>query len=463
MASATTAPSSRLSRAAARRAAARPVSALGPPPGPLMFRSLCLAGALACSALPAAAQPIGDAAQDAPARVRDIVALGRGGTRLAAPTLESPFFSNPAHLTAEPGVRFTVLGVTTGLGGNVRETYDFYDTTLGPAIDQGLDDLSDSDPERLREIYDEALRIGRSQKTAQVAVLAPSVRVNRGAFAVGGGLFSSVVSRAVIDARSGAGIPFIDAYAQGDLLAPLAAAAPVPTGSLPVGSVSVGASATFLRRYVTAKAKPVDAIATSGETVFLLAGNTVRAGLGAYARDVYVPGVDLGLSLTNIGGTVDYELDREWVLDESDQAELSAAERAAIEAGRVAEREALTARFEERAARPVFRAGAAYRVPLEASRQLPLADVLVALDYTSHSTSASEQSMQAGLRAGVSGTVGGVLGLSTGLSQGMLSAGVGLRSRVARLDFATYGVEDGRLLGQAQRRAYALQLRFGRF
>ena len=427
-----------------------------------MLRPLCLLGA-ALLAAPVVAQPIGDAAQDAPARVRDIPSLARGGTRTAAPTLESPFFSNPAHLTATPGVRFTALGFTTGLGGNVRETYDFYDTTLGPAIDEGLDGIRDSDPDRLREIYDEALRVGRSQKTAQAALLAPSVRVNRGSFAVGGGLYSSVTSRAVIDARAGAGIPFIDAYAQGDVLAPVAVAAPLPTGALPVGSVSVGASATFLRRYVTAKSKPVDAISTSGETVFLLSGNTLRGGLGAYARDVYAPGVDLGLSLTNVGGNVDYSLNREWVLDESDGGELSQDERDALEAARVAERDALTARFEERGARPVFRAGAAYRVPLTPSGQLPLSDVTVTADYTSHSTSTSEQSTQAGLRAGVSAVVGGVLGLSAGLSQGMPSAGVCLTSRVARLEFATYGVEDGRLLGQAQRRAYALQLRFGLF
>ena len=93
----------------------------------------------------------------------------------------------------------------------------------------------------------------------------------------------------------------------------------------------------------------------------------------------------------------------------------------------------------------------------------PVSDVLVTADYTSRSTAEFDQSLQAGLRGGVSATLGGMLGLRAGLSQGMPSAGVGLATRFARLDWATYGVEDGRLLGQQSRRAYVVQLRLGWF
>ena len=418
-----------------------------------MIRSVLFAGALALAAFPADAQTLGSASQDAPARVRDLVALGRGGARAAAPTLDSPFFANPAHLTADPGLKLTILGVTTGIGGNVRETYDFYDNVLGPAIEEGLDDIRRDDPDRLAELYADALAVGRRQKTANAAAFAPSARYNAGTVAGGLGLFGNVTTRALIDARAGAGIPFIDAYGQADVIVPAAVAAPIPgLDGLPVGSVSVGASATFLRRYVTAKAKPVDALNPDGEKLYLLSGNTVRAGVGAYARDVAVPGLDVGVSLMNVGGNVNYDLDQSWTLEGPDDL-----------ADDPVEVEATIQRFEERAARPEFRVGGAYRVPLAASTQMPLSDVVVAADYTSLSTANAEQSVQAGLRGGVSATLAGVLGLRAGLSQGMPTAGASLQSRVARLDFVTYGVEDARLLGGSPRRAYALQLRFGLF
>ena len=42
-------------------------------------------------------------------------------------------------------------------------------------------------------------------------------------------------------------------------------------------------------------------------------------------------------------------------------------------------------------------------------------------------------------------------------------ASVHEETRVARLEYATYGVEDGRLLGQARRRNHVVQLRLGWF
>ena len=55
----------------------------------------------------------------------------------------------------------------------------------------------------------------------------------------------------------------------------------------------------------------------------------------------------------------------------------------------------------------------------------------------------------------------GVLAVRAGLSQGMPSAGIGIVTRAFRLEYATYGVEDGRLLGQLRRRNHVVQLRFG--
>ena len=169
-----------------------------------MLRPLALAAAALALAAPASAQTFSSLQQDAQARVSDLPALGMGGAVAAAPTLDSPFFSNPAHMARTARLGFTVLGATAGVGGNVRETYDFYDQTLGPAIEEGLDDIRQNDPNRLQEIYDEAFRIGQSQKTADLAVLAPSLRMRFGSVAAGIGLFASGTARATGRAVAGA-------------------------------------------------------------------------------------------------------------------------------------------------------------------------------------------------------------------------------------------------------------------
>ena len=419
------------------------------------MKRFLLAAALAAplAGAPVAAQSFessfGDLSQDSYATITDIEALGSGGAFAASPTLDSPFFGNPAHLAQSRLVGFTVVGATAGAGGNVRETYDFYDQELGPALEAGLDSLRENDPARLNDLYASALRVGRSQKTAQLAVLAPSLRVRTGPVAAGAGVFGRAVSRArIVDA--GAGLPAIDAYAQGDLLVPAVVAVRVP--GAPFG-LSLGASATYLQRRITAKSEVVDAIDPDNEKAHLLKGQTVRFGVGATVRDVLLRGLDLGASVMDIGGNVEFELDRSFAIEGS-------GDRTADDEAEVA---ALAARFEERGAQPRVRVGGAYRVPLPPLSGLAVKNVAVALDYTTASTSHADQSVQAGLRAGATATLASVLNLRAGISQGMPSAGVGIHTKVARLSGATYGVEDGRLLGQSRRRAYAVQLRFGLF
>ena len=424
------------------------------PTSPL--KALLLTAALAAPLAAPAAQTFdssfGDASQDSHAGIADIEALGAGGAFMAMPTQDSPFFGNPAHMTQSPLVGFTVVGATASAGGNVRESYDFYTDELGPALEEGLDEIRRTDPERLDGLYRSALAVGRSQKTADLALLAPSLRVRTGPVGVGAGVFGRAISRVrIIDA--GAGLPAIDAYGQGDVLVPVVAAARIP--GAPFG-LSVGASATYLQRRITAKSEVLDAIDPDNETVHLLKGETVRLAAGLYARDVVLPGLDLGASVTDIGGNVEYERDQTRRIDDfgatvtpspDDEAEVAA----------------LIARFEERGAQPAVRVGAAYRVPLPPMSGLLVRDVAVAADYTTASTAHLDQSVQAGLRAGATATFATFLNLRAGISQGMPSGGVGLHTKVARLNVATYGVEDGRLLGQARRRAYALQLRFGLF
>ena len=417
------------------------------------LHTLRLAALAALVAGPAAlAQPFTSLAQDSPVAVPDLARLASGGAVAAMPTLDSPFLSNPAHIAGTQRFGLNVLGLAVGAGGNLRESYDFYDQELGPAIEEGVDEIRRTDPERLDSLYRTALRIGRSQKTADLAVLAPSVRTTAGPVGLGLGAFGHSVTRAkIID--GGAGVPYVDLYGQADLVVP--AVAGVDLSRTPLGlalpfDLSVGARATYLQRRITAKGETVDALDPDAEKLYVLKGQTLRLGVGALARNVGVPGLDVGAELSSVGGAVAYELERSWAVSGSEDAPDDLAEVAALEA-----------RFSERPAEPVVRLGTAYRLP---TALVPaLSDAAVALDYTSASTSEFDQSFQAGLRAGARATVGGLLELRAGVSQGMPSGGLALKTRAFRLEYATYGVEDGRLLGQLQRRSHVVQLRLGLF
>ncbi len=418
---------------------------LCPMPFRPMLRTLAL-GAVLATCAPVSAQTFGTLNQDSHAGIVDVVSAGMGGAVAATATPDSPFFSNPAHIAGTQRLGFTLFGATAGVGGNVRETYDFYDQTLGPAIEEGLDGIRRSDPDRLQAIYDEAFRIGTSQKTADVAVLAPSARMRVGRVAVGLGLFGSGTARAKISDDGGAGIPFIDLYSQADVLVPLTAATAVP--GLPF-RLDVGASATYLQRRLTAKADAIDALDPDDEKVYLFRGDGLRLGLGAQAHDVGTPGLDVGLALTNVGGALDMAFDRSIQIEGPDGAPDDLAEIARLEQ-----------RFDARGSAAAVRVGAAYRVPV---RVPGVSNVTVATDYTSASTAEFGQSFQAGLRGGATVTLGGAFELRAGLSQGMPTAGAGVRTRYARIDYATYGVEDSRLLGQQSRRNHVVQIRVGLF
>ncbi len=400
-------------------------------------------------AAPSLAQPYVTPGTEEPIGATDLAGLGAGGAVAALPTLDSPFLANPAHLT-DRGFTLNLLGVTVGAGGNVSEAWSFYADELGPAVEDGLDDLRRRDPERLEALYDQAFRVGSRPKTADLAVLAPSVRVATGPVTVGVGLYAHSATRGRIT-DGGAGIPFIDLYSRADVAVPLAVGvdlAQTPLGAaLPFG-VRAGVSATVLQRRVTAKASPIDALDPDGEKLYVLRGNAVRLAAGLYATDVGVRGLDLGASASNVGGEIDYAFDR--------SVDVSGSEGTADDLAEVA---ALEARFDGRASGGVVQVGAAYRLPAVPG----VSSASVALDYTSAATSDFQQSMQAGLRAGARARLGGHVELRAGLSQGMPSAGAALVTRVARLEYATYGVEDGRLLGQLRRRNHVVQVRFGLF
>ncbi len=413
-----------------------------------MMRYAIAAALLA--AAPAHAQ-FGALSQDARGVPPSPVRAAQGDAYAASPLRETALFGNPAHLAFLGGRLPKVqVGATAGVGGNVREAWDFWDATLGPAVEAGLDDLREEDIDRLEEIYDETLRIGASQKTATAAAeVSGTFRV--GGLGVGLGVATVGTARARVF-NGGAGIPYADTYAQADLLVPVAvaisrSAAQAGFDDLPgaPSAVGLGVQLTTVHRQVTAKAGALDSFDPDGENVYVLAGTGVGVDVGLHAADIGVPGLDLGVVWHNaLGGQPDLAFRRSYAVW-GEPAE-DAAEAAALEA-----------RFAERRRGAAVRGGLAYRVPVPAA---PVAARLL-LDVTSASTAEFDQSMQAGLRLGAEVTVARRLELRAGASQGMPSAGVGLALPGVRVDYATHGVEDGALLGQQPRRAHLVQVRFG--
>lgn len=393
--------------------------------------------------------------QDAIFSTPSPVRLAQGNAYVAAPSRETALFGNPAHLSYLGGRLPKVnLGLMASVGGNVREAYDFYNQQLGPAIEEGLDEIRTNDPNRLQTLYDDALRIGASQKTARAgADLTGTVTV--GDIGIGGGVIGTGVTRAQM-LNGGAGVPYIDLYSQADLLIPVAASyrlhgpamgALAAISGVP-SSIAGGIEIAYGRRWLTAKSGTVDAFDPDGEKLYLFTGSAVSVGLGLQAEDVGLPGIDVGLAVRNLfGSEVALELDRSWDVSGSDGQPDDPAEIAAIEQ-----------RFAQRGAAPAVRAGVSYRLPIPVTE---IADARVSADYTNRSTSEYDQSFQAGLRLGAQATVIRMLDLRAGVSQGLPSVGAGLRLPGFRIDYATYGVEDGALLGQLPRRAHMLQLRFG--
>ncbi|NNF58961.1 MAG: hypothetical protein HKN04_12050 [Rhodothermaceae bacterium] len=398
--------------------------------------------------LPAAqAQGFGALQQDARPHVPALEARAMGGAVAAVPSAETAFFYNPAHLArVRDRLRFTVVGAGVGISNDVGTKYRFWRDELDPAIEEGLDDIREEDYERLIALYDQALDLGRQQSVARATAYGPSVQLGVGTEqAVGAGLFATNAARLqFID--TGVGIPQLDLYDQLDVIVPVTVATHVPSTPF-----AVGMTASYTHRHLAAKSALLDELDPDNEHLYVLKGSTVAVDLGVHAQDV-LPGLDLGGAVYSlIGGGFDYRYTRRIGLTGNDGVD-DEAEIAALEE-----------RFSGRSASPSFRVGAAYRVPVPSLSSVMLNGVTIASDYVSASTSEYDQPVGAHLRLGVNVEVGPVLAVRTGISQGYPSAGATLALPGVRLDYAFFGIEDGRTLGQLGRYNHRLVLRFGMF
>ncbi len=399
-------------------------------------------------AAPVSAQTFGALQQDARPFVPSLEARAMGGAVAAVPSAETAFFYNPAHLAhAEGRLRLTVLGAGVGLSQTVNEAWAYWKDDLQPAVEEGLGEIRENDPERLDALYDEAFEIGRRPTVVRLSAYGPSFSAPVApGWTAGAGLFGHATTRLQFS-DAGARVPYVDLFSQADVIVPLAAAMRIPGAPVPL---AVGATASYTRRYLTAKSALVESLDPDEEHLYVLTGSTLALDLGVHAQDVGVRGLDLGGAVYGLlGGGFTYRygsrIDLTGEGGPDDAAEI----------------EALEARFNERSGAPTLRLGAAYRVPLP-ENVAPLG-LTVAADYVSASSSEYGQAVGAHLRLGAAVDLGKRLAFRTGLSQGRPSVGASLTLPGIRLDYAFFGVEDGRTAGQLPRSNHALQLRFGRF
>lgn len=395
------------------------------------------------------AQSFGTLQQEARPYVRAFEARAMGDAVAAVPDPETAFFYNPAHLAAlARPFRFTVAGAGASISTGVSEKYAYWRDELEPAVEEGLEEIRETDYPRLEALYHGALDVGRRQDVGRVTAYGPALQARVSAAgwqgAVGGGVFGTGSARLRFS-DDGAGVPYLDFYGQADVIVPVTAAARIPNTPL-----SVGLTASYAHRRLTAKGALVETLDAEREHLYVLSGSTVAVDAGVQATEV-LPGLDLGgavYGLLGRGFTYRYRGERIDLTGHGGADDL-------------AEVADLEARFNGRAASPTWRVGAAYRVPLPVGAMFD--GVTVAADYVSASTSEFEQPVEGHLRAGVRVAVTPVLSLRTGLRQGYLSFGTTLTLPGVQLDYAFFGIEDGRVPGQLGRYNHNLRLRFGLF
>ena len=366
-------------------------------------------------------------------------ALGMGDAVVAMPTGQSAFFYNPAHAAHAP-FRVTFIGARASISNSFSNQLRFVTNELRPAVDEGFDALQN---EALSDLYSRALEVGRKPAFLNMDLLAPSASFHIGAVGVGLGLFGQSTVRYNFPAGGG-GMPYINLAAVADAM--IVGNAGVDLSRFGVSGLSAGLTAKYTRRYVTLKNRPIDVLDSNEPFNLLVAGRpSVDAGF-LYEMSFLsaLPGkMQVGLALYDIiGSQFSFQLDRT----------ISGTENAQITQQDISAANSLFS------VNPSFRMGFAYQLP-----SLPgglLTESGVTLDYIGYQNPTIDQSFFAHLRVGVQAKVK-VFALRAGLNQGYPTVGAGINLGFMDLDYAFYGVEQGRYPGQLASWHHAAQLRFG--
>lgn len=371
--------------------------------------------------------------------------LGRGGAAGAYPSPSTALYYNPAHLTRFRVSRspITLFGASVAFSDNVFDQLDFYHDELEPAIDRGIDNLTADEEQKL---YADIFELGRRPSQLVGTLVLPSFVLNRGTFGFGGGLFlKSTVRGQVGDA--GSGIPFVHAVAITDAVA--IASVGVDLASLGVQGLSTGATVRTTQRFATVKQKPVDAL-TEDENFLIFQGLSFGLDLGlAYELPVEVgPGRFMtGATWVNaFANDFDYSFSAYFTKNSPESALLEEREQAF-----------LRDRFQPLS---TYRLGVSYIIPQTAG---PLRETMLAADLVGAPEADLDRSVLTRFSLGAQTSVNDWLYLRTGVHQGQGTVGLGLRLPLLQLDYAYYGIEEGRFAGQLPSRRHRIQLVLGSY
>jgi hypothetical protein len=370
-----------------------------------------------------------------------------GDASAAFPTEQTAFFYNPAHLGRVAPLRphIHAFGFSASLSSGAFDQIELYRERLSPAIDRGLYNLPDDE---LAALYEETLDVSRRRSFISGDALLPAMMGRIGPVGVGGGLFAHSLVRYHAEG-TGAAVPFIHLAGQVDLIAVGAGA--LDLSLFGVTGLTAGLTSRYTWRYLSIKAKPLDAI-DSEENLYLFTGRS----LGVDAGFLYEPGflslpgrLNVGMVLYDLVATdFDYTFEKELKDGKAiDETVTIAAEKALIR--------------DQYELRPSFRAGVAYTVP---SLGGLLKETGFSLDYLGYPDPfITATPFVARLHLGVQTHVTPILALRAGINQGYPTFGGGLALGFMRLDYAFFGAEHGRVPGQLPSWSHTLQVAFGIF
>lgn len=353
-------------------------------------------------------------------------ALAMGDAGVALPHQDAVFFYNPAHLmrVAKTRAQFTVIGIRGGLSSNLFDQIAFFEDDLQPAIAEGIDTTNTG---QVRELYNDALALGRRQTTVNGDVLLPSAIVRVGEVGLGAGIFARSRLRYHLE-DAGAGIPLLDFALMGDLV--FVGSAALGLDRVGIDGLAAGLSGKVTRRWLTVKSKPLDAFGENEHLpLFKAASISFDFGLLYDAAFLPVPGdVTLGFAAYDlVGSNFEYAYETSMISEREPDAEVVAEEV-----------ESVNHLF---GVSPTFRLGAGYMLPG------PLSNTAVTLDYLWYSTPRVPQAIPAHLHIGAQAQFG-MARIRAGLNAGYTTLGGGLDLGVLELDYAFYGLEQGRFPGQ---------------
>lgn len=407
-----------------------------------LYRIACFSLIISAFASQSMAQNFSQAARPF---VQSIEALGMGDAVAAIPAPHTALFYNPAHFAYLPPFRpiINAFGVRTAFNSNVAEQVNYYRKDLKPAIEDGLENLS---PAELNQLYARALELGRQRTFLNAAVLGPSVMLNAGRAGVGAGLFGNSYIRYHFS-DAGSGVPQIDMVGVADGI--VAGGGGMHLGIIGLRDVALGINGKYIQRYATIKKKPLDAISAE-EPLHIFSAKAVSFDLGVLAEIPvfqFIPGrLQFGAAVYDLAPrSFSFKYDRTWNNSLSYDAAIVDPERQVVQ-------EMLDLSMG-------YRVGVAYVLP---SLLGLFKETGISIDYVGVLNPIIDQAFLTNLRIGLQVNVP-FLAVRLGYNQGYPTAGVGVSLGFIRLNYAYYGIEEGRLPGQSPSWNHAVQVSLGVF